>query len=304
MTNKRRGEVILDPQNADSSMDQMAEIYDLSPEDLDIIRRVIALYSQPVRMYLDEAITILHESTPLGDRFTFDIETDDLVLFSPHKETLIDALIEMAMYLAGFTTMMGSEESWVIEFTAGAWKPVKTRLKRQLEIPVNDHPRGVVGMPPSAETTVQGDPYPFRTLVSHYDLASFHQMVLLAARDDIAVYFPPETHPKVLAVYVYMRRSMQEVAQGIDLEDYQTFNVRLLEEIQRLENLFEPASLTLPTWLHDRHSDEAQPRPHPPSGPGREKSNHPADPRKIDPFEAFIDQLFSEDEDQDQGSGV
>jgi len=49
-------------------------------------------------------------------------------------------------------------------------------------------------------------------------------MVVLAGRDDLAVYFPPETHPKVLAAYVYVRRAMQEVAQGLDLSDYQKFN--------------------------------------------------------------------------------
>jgi hypothetical protein len=297
MTEMRPGEVTLDPHDLEHSISQLVDAYQLSPDDMGIVRRVIALYPQPVQMYVDEAITILHDSMPLGDRFTFDIETDKLILFSHDKEILIDALIEMAMYLAGFTTMMGSEESWVIEFAIGAWKPVKKRLKRQLDIPVSDQPRGVVGMPPAAESISSGDPYPFRRLVSHYDLASFHQMVMLAARDDIAVYFPPETHAKVLAVYVYMRRSMQEVAQGIDLADYETFNARLIREIQRLEILFNPASLTLPTWLHDRHTDDPpsppdRPDPHsmPPSGPG------PAP----DPFEAFIEDLFSNDSDADE----
>jgi hypothetical protein len=298
MTEMRPGEVTLDPHDLERSASQLADIYKLSPEDRDVVRRVIALYPQPIQMYVDEASAILHDRMPLGDRFTFDIETDELILFSHDKEILIDALIEMAMYLAGFTTMMGSEETWVIEFTIGAWKPVKKRLKRQLEIPVSDHPRGVVGMPPSAESASPGDPYPFRTLVSHYDLASFHQMVMLAARDDIAVYFPPETHAKVLAVYVYMRRSMQEVAQGIDLADYETFNARLIQEIQRLETLFGPSGLTLPTWLHDRHIDD------PPSPAAGRPNSHPtpeseADPTP-DPFEAFIEDLFSSDSDTDE----
>ena len=298
MTEMRPGEVTLDPHDLERSAGQLADVYHLSPEDMDVVRRVIALYPRPIQMYVDEAGAILRDRMPLGDRFTFDIETDELILFSHDKEILIDALIEMAMYLAGFTTMMGSEETWVIEFTIGAWKPVKKRLKRQLEIPVSDHPRGVVGMPPSAESASSGDPYPFRTLVSHYDLASFHQMVMLAARDDIAVYFPPETHAKVLAVYVYMRRSMQEVAQGIDLADYKTFNTRLIQEIQRLETLFNPSGLTLPTWLHDRHIDD------PPSPAAGRPNSHPtpeseADPTP-DPFEAFIEDLFSSDSDTDE----
>ncbi|RPJ02609.1 MAG: hypothetical protein EHM39_01475, partial [Chloroflexi bacterium] len=245
----RYGEVTLDPHNLDLSVNELALVYDLSSEDLETVRRVIALYPQAVQMYVDEASTILHDSMPLGDRFTFDIESDELVLFTRNPATLIDALIEMAMYLAGFTTMMGAEESWVIEFTIGAWKPVKKRIKRQLDIPMDDQPRGVVGLPPSKDNTPDPDSYPFRRMVSHYDLASFHQMVLLAARDDIAVYFPPETHPKVLSVYVYMRRAMQEVAQGIDLKDYEHFNARLLQEVQRMEQLFDPAGLNLPSWL-------------------------------------------------------
>ena len=295
MTEMRHGEVTLDPHDLERSTRQLAEAYQLSPEDTDTVRRVIALYPQPIKMYVDEAITILHDSMPLGDRFTFDIETDELILFSHDKAILIDALIEMAMYLAGFTTMMGSEESWVIEFAIGAWKPVKKRLKRQLEIPVSDQPRGVVGMPPSAENAPPGDPYPFRTLVSHYDLASFHQMVMLAARDDIAVYFPPETHAKVLAVYVYMRRSMQEIAQGIDLADYETFNARLIQEIQRLDSLFSPSNLTLPTWLHDRHADDP---PAPTDHPRPTRESRPDTPP--DPFETFIEDLFSNDSDTDE----
>jgi hypothetical protein len=293
MSEMRPGEVTLDPNDLERSVGQLADAYHLSPDDMGIVRRVIALYPQPVQMYVDEAITILHDSMPLGDRFTFDIETDELILFSHDKEILIDALIEMAMYLAGFTTMMGSEESWGIEFAIGAWKPVKKRLKRQLDIPVSDQPRGVVGMPPAAEDASASDSYPFRRLASHYDLASFHQMVMLAARDDIAVYFPPETHAKVLAVYVYMRRSMQEVAQGIDLADYETFNARLIQEVQRLETLFTPSNLTLPTWLHDRHADDP---PEPAERPGSQSMPQPGP----DPFEGFIEDLFPNDSDSDE----
>jgi hypothetical protein len=203
------------------------------------------------------------------------------------------------MYLVGFTTMMGTEESWVIEFTIGAWKPVKKRIKRQLSIPTDDQPRGVVGLPPSKDQASAPDAYPFRRMVSHYDLASFHQMVLLAARDDIAVYFPPETHPKVLSVYVYMRRAMQEVAQGIDLEDYESFNARLIQEVQRMEQLFDPAVLKLPNWLHDRHSDEL-PHPDRQSDPTSSNCLTESRPSAIDdPFEAFFEELFSEDDGDD-----
>jgi hypothetical protein len=48
---------------------------------------------------------------------------------------------------------------------------------------------------------------------------------------------------------VYMRRAMQDIAQDIDLNDYQRFNANLLEAIQRLESLFNPATLPSPDWL-------------------------------------------------------
>jgi len=292
----RYGEITLDPCHSEASVSSLAEIYDLSEEERGAVQRILTLYPQAVQMYVDEASVILHDSMPLGDRFTFDMEADELVLFSYDPAVLIDALIEMAMYLSGFTTMMGAEDSWVVEFTIGAWKPVKKRLKRQLDIPTDDQPRGVVGLPPTRENVTAPDAYPFRRMVAHYDLASFHQMVLLAARDDIAVYFPPETHPKVLSVYVYMRRAMQDVAQGIDLKDYEHFNARLLQEIQRLEQLFDPANLNLPGWLQDRHSDDL---PAVPDEANAQTESWLLDSKPAagsNPFEAFIDELFSEED--------
>jgi len=300
----KRYRVILDPNDVEASVQQLAEAYDLAPNDLTALRRIIALYRRPIAMYLDETNATLYDSLPLADKFTFDIETDELVLFTCDLDTITDALIEMAMYTAGFATMMGNEQTWVTEFTIGAWKPVKKRLKRQLDIPVQDQPRAVVGLPPPPDKAPANDPYPFRTLVSHYDLASFHQMVILAARDDVAVYFPPDTHPKVLAVYVYMRRAMQEVAQGLDLDDHETFNARLVQELRRLQELFNPASLEPPGWLLDLIDQENGPEMlddpaarlglFPDTGP----SEHSTPPisHKDDPFEAFIEQLLPDDD--------
>lgn len=300
----KRYRVIIDPGDIETSVQQLAQAYDLAPEDLAALRRIITLFRRPAAMYLDETNATLYDSLPLADKFTFDIETDELVLFTCDLDTIIDALIEMAMYQAGFATMMGNQQTWVTEFTIGAWKPVKKHLKRQLGIPVQDQPRAVVGLPAPPEKAPAGDPYPFRTLVSHYDLASFHQMVILAARDDVAVYFPPDTHPKVLAVYVYMRRAMQEVAQGLDLADYETFNTRLVQELQRLQELFNPSGLEPPSWLTDLLDQES----------GAEALDDPAarlglfpdtgttgrpsssDSPKDNPFEAFIEQLFLDDD--------
>ncbi len=282
--------VLLDPQNLDGTAQQLTVAYDLEAAAVQALRRIVALYPRAVPMYVDEATALLYEDLPLADKFTFDIETDELVLFAHNAQTLIDACVEMAMYLAGFTTKMGHEEPWITEFTAGAWKPVRKRIKRKLGLPVNERPQGVVGLPPAADSAPTDDPYPFRTLVAHYDLVSFRQMIVLAARDELAVYFPPETHPKVRAVYLHARRAMQDVAQGVGLGDYRVFNARLLDALRRLEGLFMPSELGLPDWL-----THIMPR----NAPAAPQNNVPAknEPPAHDPFAAFLEELLSKHQD-------
>ncbi len=298
--------VRLDPQDVEGSLRQLAQVFRLDAATLALVERVIPLCARTFDMYLDDVQASYLGDLALADRFTFDIETDELVLFSPDANTLIDALIEMAMYLAGFLTMIGGDDIWVLEFTIGAWKPVKNRIKRGLGIPVRDRPSGVVGLPPPPERAPDDDPYPFRTLVSRYTLTSFQLMVRLAARDEITVYFPPETHPKVLAAYVYMRRAMQDVAKGVGIEDHAVFNSRLLHEIQRLENLFHPGQLSPEGWLHRSagSSTGTSSMPDQAEQLGLFSSRDdiappdPDDPPRTNPFESFIDQLFP-DEDGD-----
>jgi hypothetical protein len=184
----------------------------------------------------------------------------------------------------------------VVEFTIGAWKPVKKRIKQELGIDISNQPRGVVGLPPPPEETSPDDMYPFQTLTSRFDRASFHQMVVLAARDDVAVYFPPETHPKVLDTYVSIRRAIQDVTKDITLIDHQIFNRRLVEEVQKLQNQFNPSELPFPKWLsdlarHDSHHSADDlgmfPKTDAPPQPS---------PKRYDPFEAFFDELFADDD--------
>jgi hypothetical protein len=287
-------QIELNPADLDECLQQLALEFDLDLDELTMVRRVLALFPRAATLSVEALDPDAFGALPLSDKFSFDIEADALTVFEHDWETLIDALIEMAMYLSGFSTLLGSDESWVVEFTIGAWKPVKKRLKRQLSIPVNDQPRGVVGLPPSEDEARERGAYLFRTMVSQYNRVSFQQMVMLAARDDIAVYFPPETHPKVLALYATMRRAMQDVAREIDLQDFERFNRRLLREVGRLEQLFHPSELPLPDWLPAAHLDDMAPRdqfatsaPQPDGSP----------PRLDNPFEAFIEQLFA-DEDE------
>lgn len=288
--------VLLDPYNVSESVNQLLVAYDLTVEDRPILQRLVALFPQPVELRFDEISGIFQQDMILADKFTFEMETDSLVVFSREKETLIDALVEMAMYLTGFSTMMGTEDTWVVEFTIGTWKPIRKTIKREAGIPVSDEPRGVVGLPPRSEDTSPENAYPFQKLVSHYDRASFYQMVVLGARDDIAVYFPPETHPNVMDVYVSVRRGIHEVTKGLGLNDHRLFNARLLNEIQKLQERFTPDELPFPTWL----SDLSSPSEMPPRSTGEFgiRSSHADRPaKKHDPFAEFIDELFADDDE-------
>lgn len=286
--------VLLDPQNVSESVNQLMTTYNLAPEDRPIFQQLVALYPQPVEMRYDEISAILQQDMFLADKFTFEMETDTLVLFSRDKDALIDALVEMAMYLAGFATMMGTEDTWVIEFTIGTWKPIRKQIKRAIGIHVADQPRGVVGLPPVSQGESADEPYSFQKLVSNFDRASFYQMVVLGARDDIAVYFPPETHPNVMDVYVSVRRSIKEITDGLSLSDHQLFNTRLVTEIHKLQERFAPQELAYPNWLSDlADQDEMQGT----SASSLGMMPPPKSPPRNDPFADFIDELFSDDED-------
>jgi hypothetical protein len=129
-------------------------------------------------------------------------------------------------------------------------------------------------------------------------------MVVLAGREDVAVYFPPETHAKVLAVYVYMRRAMQEIAQGLGITDYELFNTRLLQTIQRLQVLFNPEGLAAPGYSPGLPPSKAESTLSrfglSPSDPNAEQ----ASPRALgdNPFEAFIEDLFADDADDEDAT--
>lgn len=284
MNNSAYTRIHLDPNNLPSISRQLATVFNLSIDESATVLRIVELYPRPTYMYLDATQAELYYSNPLADKFTFNVETDDLILFSSDLDTLIDATIEMAMYLSGFTTKIGNEDLWVIEFTIGAWKPVKRNIKQQLGIAVTDHPTGVVGLRPDPSEATEGDPYPFRTLVSYFDQLSFQQMIMLAARDDVKVYFPAGTHPKVRAVYMHAQRAIEEVGQFITLQDHQIFNLKLNNAIHRIEQLFDPDRLEPPNWVSRLVNNEPT-------------TQLPQETEPYDPFEVFIEQLFSDEED-------
>lgn len=289
MSDLHYGEVILDPDALSQTLRRLAQQYELAPNELMTLMRIVELFPRKTRMYFDISQADIYTDVPFVDKFTFDIETDDLILLSTDFDTLVDALIEMAMYLSGFATKIGNQDTWVIDFAIGAWKPVKHHIKRELDILTSDQPRGVVGLRPQPDEEPEGDPYPFRTLVSHLDQMSFEQMIMLAARNDVVtVYFPPGTHPKVRAVYTHARRAIEGVGQHITLHDHRIFNLKLNNALRRIDQLFEPKKLAPPNWIARLLDNES-------SCQNYSEKNTPSDSHA--PFDAFIEQLFS-DEDE------
>lgn len=255
----KNNQVYLNPADVDYSIRQLKRFYRLDDGTLDALRPVIASYPKPVIMYVDEANAPLFANSLLDDLFTFNTQTGELVLFSADPMTFIDAFIEMWMYVSGFETLMGHNEYWRVEFTIGAWKPVKNHIKRQFGIPVREGISGIVGLPPEPEDMILDDPYPFRTLVSKYTIFSFTQMIRLAGREEVQVHFPDGTDPRVIEVYHEMRRAMHEVARGLSIHDTDEFNRRLHARLDEINLRYEPNTLPVPEeWQgNSDHHDAA-----------------------------------------------
>ncbi len=248
--------IVVDPRDPGEALRQLAHSYDLDADTVEFLRRIVALYSRPVLLQVNQSGALFYSHTPLVDKFTFNMQSDELVLFTSDPLTFIDAMLEMAMYQAGFSTMIGVDDGWKIEFAIGAWKPVKNRLKRELGIPVIDEPLWVVGLPPEPEEVTPDDPHPFLTLVAQLDIASFTQMVRLAARDDVEVSFPEGSDPRVIQVYLRMKSAIDQVANGLSLEDWREFNHRLLAMVTSLDDEFTPADLPEPAWWRQADTTE------------------------------------------------
>jgi hypothetical protein len=303
MAEMNHNRIVIDPRDVEHALQQLALIYDLDADTLMMVRQAVTLYTRPVTLYVDESRALFYSQTPLVDKFTFNIQTDELVLFSRDPMTFVDATIEMAMYIAGFSTMMGVEEYWKVEFTIGAWKPVKNRIKRDLGIPVIDEPLWIVGLPPNGDGSPPDDPHPFRTLVSQLDIASFTQMVRLAARDDVEVNFPIGTDPRVIQVYIRIKTAMFQVADGLTLESWREFNRRLLGMVQDLEEEYNPGQLPVPGWWQraagsdERDADlQFSTLDFSDNLPAPDFDDLNLDQDRWDPFARFIEELFNDED--------
>ena len=311
--------ILLDPEDVAGTLARLQISFNLEASALPELGRVVPLL--PTAAFatenrLEDPAALV---SPLADRFTFDVHENELVLFETTPETLVNAVIEMAMYLAGFSTLIDDDDLWATQFTIGAWKHARDGIKRSLNISIPDR-RGVVGLPPPHDRAPTDDPYPFRTLVSRFDLASFYQMVLLAGHEAFSVYFPPSAHSRVQFTYTYMREAMRGIAADIGINDVERFNQRLREELRRIEDEFHPEQLVLPDApaggktgqdevrrTRPRRDDDLGIFPreediaatHKPASSDVPASDDvPGGAPSDDPFEAFINELFA-DEDND-----
>ncbi|MFP4321586.1 MAG: hypothetical protein ACLFTK_03960 [Anaerolineales bacterium] len=311
-------QVTINPQDIDDTIRQLSHFFQLDDLTLATIRRIIADYPEPISLYVDDSTAALLALSPLDDHFTFNSETGALVLFTTDVQTFLNALVEMQMYMAGFQTRMEDDDHWKVEFAIGAWKPIKNTIKARLGIHVDESVQGTVGLPPEEVDLRLDDPHPFKTLVSTLNIISYTQMVRLAGRPDIHVHFPAGTDPRVMEVYLTVKRKIQQIGEGLDIEDVDQFNDRLETAIAALEAQYQPDDLPLPAnWrnlfgdappgLTDTNPDEATTRQlllgSPKDEPDMDQlpadaadpGDNTRDQRLAEgPFGAFIDTLFDD----------
>ncbi len=208
----------------------------------DAIRTVLSIHSRPFTLLVDDRADRLSIS-PLDDAFAFNMDTDELLLFSDNPASLVDALLEMAMFLEGFNTLIGVEDEWKIQVAIGAWRRVRENLKAQYRL-----------MPPlgklwSASLELE--------TVKHYDRLAFAAMVFLAGRPELDVIFPEGANTLVVSAYRRVARIIETVALDIGLNDHMTFNRRLSRAVLWIEESIMPGDGRPPDDLSgsDGYSD-------------------------------------------------
>lgn len=212
-TDEQSIETLIDAVNARSSPHESA------------IRSAAGLHRRAFNVFFD----YLHappQQSPIEDRFRFDMDTDELIVYTDEPPVLVDALLEMAMFMRGFNTLIGVESDWKVLVAIGAWRRVRESLKQQLGLPY------VTGRVWSVALPEEG--------VKHFDSTSFEVIVALAGCTDVEVDFPENTSPKVIGAYRHLTRIVDLVAQSLGLQDQVEFNRRLHRAITLIEEQIAP----------------------------------------------------------------
>jgi hypothetical protein len=187
------------------------------------LQQAIALHARPFTLVLKTNAPV--ELWPLVDAFTFDLVNDQLIVYKNDPEVMIDAIIEMAMFLRGFNTAIGTDGPWRVDLAIGAWRVVRQNIKQILSIP---------------ETPLQfAVELPSHT-VSQLDQVTFAGMVFLAGQMNTEVKFPEEAARSVVEAYHRLRRIILTVGVGLGLDDVRTFNQRLVRALLHTESVLLP----------------------------------------------------------------
>ncbi len=189
------------------------------------IRTAAHLQNLPFAVFIDY-LRRPADPSPVQDLFTFDMDTDELILFSDEARVALDALLEMAMFMRGFTTLMGLADEWKVQVAIGAWRRVRESLKRAHDLPYWD------GQMWSVNLTSEG--------VAHFDEDSFSMAVTLAGCIEVDVDFPVGTSPKLIEAYRQMGRVYDAISDSLGLADSVTFNRRLHVALTLIEQHIAP----------------------------------------------------------------
>ena len=211
---------LIDPKSRETVTDFLSAV---SLPDHSYLQQVIKLHDRPFTLNLQPDTPI--ELWPLVDAFTFDLERDQLMVYKTEPEVLVDAIIEMAMFLRGFNTAIGTDGPWRTDLAIGAWRVVRQNIKRSLMIP-EVVPQFAVELPSHT--------------VSQLDPVTFAGMVFLAGQVHTQVRFPADAARNVVETYHRLRRIILTIGLGLGLDDVRTFNQRLVRALLHTETVLLP----------------------------------------------------------------
>lgn len=189
------------------------------------LQQVAQLQKRPFGVFIDY-LNQVGEVPPTTDAFTFDMDSDELLVYSDQPEMIVDAFIEMAMYMQGFSTLMGVEEPWKVQVAIGGWRHIRSKIRERLNISGDVRKAWAVMLNPEG--------------LQEYNMETFTELVRLAGSPDVEVMFPSEASTEIRDAYHDLSRLIGLIAQGLDIDDHVEFNQRLMRALDWIEEKIAP----------------------------------------------------------------
>lgn len=312
----RQTQLYIDPDDLEGTVLELAHVLrGLDGPTRDLVRRIVPLFPERgllVRAHYNLPWSIVDD--PLADSFTFDTEARALLLFSSEPQTVINGLIEMAMYLRGFSVLDGRGGEWPTELAVGAWRRLRDNIKRSLGVSVAPMQQWAL-RPDRVSPDLPESLRRFPLMVAQLDHVSFTYLVRLAGRSNVAVSFTSVADPAARRLYRRARQLLRWVSDEFGLDDAAVFNHRLRQAVGMLADEFQPQDLPTPVWWRDSEARQteqgdfnAEP---PPAGQdtaleeaGLADFTGPAvdsgPPGDLELFERFLDNFFAGRDDLDR----